>query len=155
MILGHGLQITQMSLVYVAVGHRYEASNYVCCCTVQVNGSSNNSLLAQLHAERAARAAQAAAQPSAASTASSGQPVARAQAVGSAAAAPAPLPTITLLTYNVWCVLHLCLSLSKLVCPKLLFWDVQCLEDAAARAVCLGHAAGLRKPWRSRSAWAR
>ena len=82
---------------------------------LQANTGSGNALLAQLHAERAARAAaRGAGQPSAseagagaADASSSGRAAAPARTAGGVAAAGGAPPTISLLTYNVWCVLQL------------------------------------------------
>ena len=83
------------------------------CCAVQVD-TTGNALLAQLHAERAARAAHdVAGRPFTAPTAeagasSSSRAAAPAQAPAGVAAPGAGPPAISLLTYNVWWVPMLC-----------------------------------------------
>ena len=84
---------------------------------MQVN--ITNSQLGQLNAERIARAAQAAAQASTS---------------GAASSTAAPLQTISLLTYNVWCVVHLCWSLHSLF-VQAVPWDVQFTECSNTSSV--------------------
>ena len=95
MIRGHGLKHGPDK---AGNTHHVARYLYVCCCTVQVD-TTDNSWRAQLNAEQVVRDAERAAASKAAG--SSGQ----------GAATVAPLPTVTVLTYNVWCALsHLPIS---------------------------------------------